>query len=427
MRPVNIVSCTLSMGTGNGISRMDEALARSVDRGRFRYTCCFTDISHPDTIRVPDWCVAVPAARRFERLCALFREADIVQFNGGFDPVACEAAAATGVPTLIEIMHQCDRGQRSPAIDVTVCVSEAVRAVQPFPERTEVIHNGIDTDLFRPAAPRPRDRTILLEVAQRGKAVHFHLDELAEPLLAVAPGIELLLAGSGQTGPDAHQGRVRFLGLRRDMPDLYAKAHFLVLASKQDAFGLACAEAMACGCLPIVSADGGMAEIVTHGRTGWLFDPRDRQGFLDLVRRAVAGESADGLETMRRQARAAILEQYSLGRCIDRYERLYLECAARNGLRQAPAAGPWLRRSAEGLIGETIMAAQARLDLEAIVAPWLDTLDLPLSPLGEPDDAYWRVCRTMLLSLFAEIARAGYQPLADALTARLERLFPLHS
>ncbi|WP_300156903.1 glycosyltransferase family 4 protein [Solidesulfovibrio sp.] len=427
MRPVNIVSCTLSMGTGNGISRMDEALARSVDRGRFRYTCCFTDIFRPDTVCDRDWCVAVPAAGRFERLCALFRDADIVQFNGGFDPVACEAAEATGVPTLIEVMHQCDRGQRSPSIDVTVCVSEAVRSVQPFPERTVVIHNGVDTELFHPAAPRSREGIVFLEVAQRGKAVHFHLDQLAEPLLALDPRIELMLAGSGQTGPEAYQGRVRFLGLRRDMPDLYAKAHFLVLASRQDAFGLACAEAMACGCLPIVSADGGMAEIVAHGRTGWLFDPRDRQGFLDLVRRAVAGESADGLETMRRQARAAILERHSLGRCIDRYESLYLECAAGNGLREAPAAEPWPRRSAEGLIGETIMAAQARLDLEAIVAPWLDTLDLPLSPLREPDDAYWRVCRAMLLSLFAEIARAGYQPLADALSTRLERLFPLQS
>jgi glycosyltransferase involved in cell wall biosynthesis len=425
MQPIRIVACTLSLGTGNGISRMDQALARGLDREKFRYTCCFTDISHPQTRATAGWHIAVSAAGRFERLCELFADADIVQFNGGFDPVACEAAVASGVPTLVEVMHQCDRGQRSPAIDVTVCVSEAVERVQPFREKTVVVPNGIDTDVFCPPAARPSDKIIFLEVAQRGKVMHFHLDDVADRLLALDPRVEIRLAGSGQDGAPSHGDRVRFLGLCEDMAALYAQAHFLVLASKRDAFGLACAEAMACGCLPLVAADGGMAEIVRHGRTGWLFDGRDRESFYALAGQAVAREAAGELTILRRQSREAILEGFSLRRCLDRYKALYTDCVARNGRRGAARkpAGP--RQSAEGLIGETIMGIQAHLDLEALIQLWIDAYNLPLAPLREPDDAYWLVCRSMLRSLFQEIADAGYASLSASLLARLEALYPL--
>ncbi|WP_029457363.1 glycosyltransferase family 4 protein [Solidesulfovibrio alcoholivorans] len=423
--PLRIVACTLSMGTGNGISRMDEALARGVDRERFHYTCCHTDIARPETAGGGDWYVPVSASGRFERLCALFADADIVQFNGGFDPVACEAAAAAQVPTLLEVMHQCDRGQRSPRIHATVCVSQAVRRVQPVPEKTLVIPNGIDVGTFSPTVARPADRIIFLEVAQRGKAVHFHLDDVADALLALDGRIALRLAGSGQTGPDSPCGRVRFLGLRTDMPDLYSGTHFLVLASKEDAFGLACAEAMACGCLPIVAADGGMAEIVEHGRTGWLFDPKDPGAFIATVREALALEAAGETAAMRRRSRRVIRKRFSMKTCIEAYEALYARCARENGVRDAVRTSPCLRRSAEGLLGETIMAMQARLDIEAILAPWLDTLATPLTPLGEPGDAYWLTCRAMLLSLFTSIAQAGYAPLAATLGKRLAALYPL--
>jgi hypothetical protein len=424
-RPLHIVACTLSMGTGNGISRMDEALARGVDRQRFHYTCAYTDIGHPETAEGGDWYVPVSASGRFERLCALFADADIVQFNGGFDPVACEAATAAQIPVLLEVMHQCDRGQRSPRIHATVCVSQAVRRVQPVPEKTLVIPNGIDVGAFSPTVARPADRTIFLEVAQRGKAVHFHLDDVADALLALDGRIALRLAGSGQTGPDSPCGRVRFLGLRSDMPDLYSGAHFLVLASKEDAFGLACAEAMACGCLPIVAADGGMAEIVEHGRTGWLFDPADPGAFIATVREALAFEAAGETAAMRSRCRRAIRERFSMETCIEAYEALYTRSARENGVRDAVRKRPCLRRSAEGLLGETVMAMQAKLDIEAILAPWLDTLASPLTPMNEPGDAYWLACRSMLLSLFESIAQAGYAPLAATLGKRLAALYPL--
>lgn len=428
MKPIRIVACTLSMGMGNGIARMDEALFRGLDRKRFQVTYCFTDITQPETVGHFPFHVPVPIKGRFDRLCELFRGADIVQFNGGFDPVVCEAATAAGVPTLIEVMHQCDRGQRSPAIHATVCVSEQVQSLQPFPERSTVIHNGVDTNIFRSCVERPNDRIILLEVAGRAKAVHFHLDELAEELLAIDPRIEIRLAGSGQEGNSLHDGRVTFLGIRDDMPELYSQAHFMVLASRQDAFGLACAEAMACGCLPVASNDGGMAEIVRPEADGWLFDGTDRDAFLRLIRHVVKREQAGELLTMRERARTTVVDRHSLDRCLAGFENLYEEACAQNGRYPTGAfheRGSGKRRSAEGLIGETLMGIQARMEPDAILGLWLDTHELSLSPMREPNDPYWLEARGMIRTLFEQVAEAGYGPLAATLSARLDILYPL--
>ena len=67
----------------------------------------------------------------------------------------------------------------------------------------------------------------------------------------------------------------------------------------------------------------------------------------------------------------------------------------------------------------------SKRDIEALLAPWLDTLASPLTPMNEPGDAYWLTCRAMLLSLFESIAQAGYAPLAATLTKRLAALYPL--
>ena len=118
---------------------------------------------------------------------------------------------------------------------------------------------------------------------------------------------------------------------------------------------------------------------------------------------------------MRARSRRAIRERFSMETCIKVYEALYARCARENGVRDGVRERPCLRRSAEGLLGETVMAVQAKLDIEALLAPWLDTLASPLTPMNEPGDAYWLTCRAMLLSLFESIAQAGYAPLAATL------------
>jgi glycosyltransferase involved in cell wall biosynthesis len=60
---------------------------------------------------------------------------------------------------------------------------------------------------------------------------------------------------------------------RPDAPELIAACDILVLPSVDDAWGLVLAEAMASGRPVIGSRSGGIPEVVTHGRTGFLVEP----------------------------------------------------------------------------------------------------------------------------------------------------------
>lgn len=270
---------------------------------------------------------------RLERLVNIFAEADIVQFAGGFAPIVCEAARIAQVPALVEVMHLCEAGQLYPNIDATICVSETVRRFQPDRAKTVVILNGVDVGefSFRGEAPPADGRFIILESSRREKPKHFHLDGLADDLLAIDPRIELWLAGRNQNGQSTD--RVKFLGLRDDVVELYRRADMMALFSVVEPFGLAAIEAMACGSLPLASNDGGMAEIIADGVDGWLVNGADRTAIAHAVRRAVAMRGTPEWEKMRRAARAKVETRFNAKDCVAEYENVYRSLVGKKGLR----------------------------------------------------------------------------------------------
>ena len=55
---------------------------------------------------------------------------------------------------------------------------------------------------------------------------------------------------------------------------LLSIADLFLLPSQQESFGLAALEAMACEVPVVASAVGGLNEVIEHGVTGFLHDPR---------------------------------------------------------------------------------------------------------------------------------------------------------
>jgi glycosyltransferase involved in cell wall biosynthesis len=78
--------------------------------------------------------------------------------------------------------------------------------------------------------------------------------------------------------------RVKFLGFRSDVPPLMTACNLVVHTSTApEPFGRVIAEAMLCG-TPVIAADaGGAAELIEHGRTGWLSPPGDANKLADLI------------------------------------------------------------------------------------------------------------------------------------------------
>ncbi|MDQ2807890.1 MAG: glycosyltransferase family 4 protein, partial [Chloroflexota bacterium] len=205
--------------------------------------------------------------------------------------------------------------------------------------RPTVIYNGVDTALFRPVGrgpwavgresdvseqaaanhgrdserrtqnaelnstahgPRPTAHVVLFAGRLvRWKGVEYLIEAL--PLLQT-PNVAVWIAGEGPYQPElqalaARLGvseRVQFLGQvpTADLPALYAQAAVVVGTSfVNETFGIALAEAMACGRPVVASRFGGFPEVVAEGETGLLArpqDPADLAAQLD----AVLGDSA---------------------------------------------------------------------------------------------------------------------------------------
>jgi glycosyltransferase involved in cell wall biosynthesis len=351
-RPLRLVNISIARGSGGGIPRMDTFYHRFIDRQTFDplFVICGVEDPADRPFDPAIEYVYTGAENRLERLVKIFAEADIVQFAGGFAPIICEAARIAQVPALVEVMHLCEAGQLYPNIDTTICVSETVRRFQPEPGKTVVILNGVDVDQFSlRAGPASDDKFIILESSRREKPKHFHLDSLADDLLCIDPRIELWLAGRNQDGPST--GRVKFLGLRDDIVELYRRADMMALFSVVEPFGLAAIEAMACGSLPIAADDGGMAEIITDGVDGWLVNGADRPAIVHAVRRAVAIRQTPEWENMRRAARSKVERRFSAKGCVAGYEKVYLVLVEKKG-RRTSSAHLTIRPTAETSLDE---------------------------------------------------------------------------
>lgn len=334
---IRIILCGVDTGGGGGIARMDTFFHRFLDRNAFDPIFVLPTHERPEETPYDptiDY-VYTGSEGRFGKLAGIFRDADIVQFSGGFDPLVCEAARAAGVPVLVEVMHLVEPGQLFDYIDMTVCVSRAVQKAQPNPAKTAVVLNGIDTDQFsfREGA-KEGGGMVFIEASRREKPKYFHLDKLAADIEDVSGDIEIWMAGRGQTGRSTE--KVKYLGMRDDIAELYARADVMALLSKMEPFGLVAVEAMACGCLPIVSDDGGLAEIVTHGVDGWLVPGHDRESVLRTMKEAVETRNTPKWEKMRRAARKTAVQKFSGRECIKQYERIYLDLVEKKGRRAEP-------------------------------------------------------------------------------------------
>jgi glycosyltransferase involved in cell wall biosynthesis len=94
-----------------------------------------------------------------------------------------------------------------------------------------------------------------------------------------------------------------------ELPGFLNASDVVVLPSVREQFGQVLVEGMACR-LPAIAVDAhGPSEIVSHGETGWLVEPDDREGLA-----AALVEAVNRPEERRRRgerARAVALERYS--------------------------------------------------------------------------------------------------------------------
>jgi glycosyltransferase involved in cell wall biosynthesis len=233
-------------------------------------------------------------------------------------------------PSLRWTIRACARRAARP--DAVVANSYTGRAFHMTlgyaPRAFPVIPNGVDTARFRPddtARWRLRSalgldkRTFVALHAARVDPMKDHATLAA--LAAMRPGVVFLAAGKDTerlSGPR----NLRGLGIRADMPELYAAADTVVSTSAfGEGFSNVIAEGMAAG-LPAVATDVGDARLIV-GDTGAIVPPRDPAALAAaLDRLAGAGPGERALRAA--AARARIEARFSLARCVDAFDALHV-------------------------------------------------------------------------------------------------------
>ena len=149
-------------------------------------------------------------------------------------------------------------------------------------QKVEVIYNGIDIEKFATATSYQKSMffddndTIIIQVSrfQRQKDQQTVIHALSD----LPENYKLLLVGDGGLKNDCQalanelnlQHRVKFLGVRMDVPALLKMADIIVQSSHWEGFGLAAVEGMAAG-KPVIASDvAGLRDIVKD--YGLLFE-----------------------------------------------------------------------------------------------------------------------------------------------------------
>ena len=163
-----------------------------------------------------------------------------------------------------------------------------------------VVHNGIDTDLFREVngvPKRPNSLVLVNSGEQSLKGVPY----LFQALRMLRDGTDIKLTIVGSPVPDGQYLRlIRQYGIEDmitftgrvtadELVRHYSTAEMCVVPSLYEGFGLPAAEAMACG-LPVVSTTGGaLPEVVgPDGVAGILIPPAQPEALAAAIRRLLA-------------------------------------------------------------------------------------------------------------------------------------------
>lgn len=213
------------------------------------------------------------------------------------------------------------------------------------PEKIRVVLNGIDFERVKVSGPDASERirrefdvkdAYLLLIAAR-----LHSEKGYEYLFRAMPQIKqkadrpvmLLVAGRGTFEKEYRQqvrelgceDSVRFLGFRKDLPDLMTSADLFVLPSVAEAFGLVLTEAIYLGTPVVATRVGGIPEIVDNGIDGLLVPPANNTALADAVVSLLTNPQRRA--EMSGAGREKIVRRFQFEAMVRAYEEIYEEAA----------------------------------------------------------------------------------------------------
>jgi L-malate glycosyltransferase len=258
-------------------------------------------------------------------------------------------------------VHRLALANASHVIAVSESVARALRAGAVFPEhKIRVVPNAVDLERFERARRSFEDRKressegnklesvagkSLLRVGIVGEISEVKGQEdfvRAATIVAekFGDGVEFVIVGedtsrTGETRPRVEsliaelglKERVSLTGWLEDVASVVASLDVFVSASRSEAFGMAMAEALACGVPVVATATEGAREIVEDGVTGLIVPLGDVSALASSV--VALLEDEPRRLAFGARARDSARERFSLERMTVATESIYIEAMRR--------------------------------------------------------------------------------------------------
>jgi glycosyltransferase involved in cell wall biosynthesis len=220
---------------------------------------------------------------------------------------------------------------------LAVSTDVAARLTGTAAARTQVVVNGVDAEVFSPGPPdaalraeMTSDPTAPLVLSLSRLDATKRVDHVIEAV-AQLPGVHLAVAGASTTDGGEEQrlvdlarrrlgDRVRFLGVRDDIPALLRTSDAYVLAGYQEGLPLGILEAQAVGCPAVAYPAAGVGEAITDGGTGLIASGGQPEDLAACLNRILT-DSGLG-RAMTAAARTRVLDRFSLATQADRCAEL---------------------------------------------------------------------------------------------------------
>jgi glycosyltransferase involved in cell wall biosynthesis len=278
--------------------------------------------------------MAAKIAKKYSKPLVLTQHNTFIEYEDSFwDHVEWLNDLAIGK----QVLKQADK-----IIVVSNATMKYVLSLGADPQKISVLHNGVDTDRFKPLTGVkdeirkklgiPKNAVVVITVRRLvyKNGVDTLIDS-AEIAIKKNPRLVFLVIGKGPDF-DEVKAKIAQLGIGNnfrltgfvsdgDLPFYYNAADFFVLPSKSgEGLPLVALEAMACG-LPVVATNvGGISEIITkdYGKVV----PPDAP---DALAEAVLEFSHRELSALKNELRTMIEQRYSWDKNVERLIEIYEE------------------------------------------------------------------------------------------------------
>src|SRR5262245_526379 len=339
-------------------------------------------------VRIVPWLVHPVAPMRdaiaVARLASILRDVDLIHTHSSKAGILGRSAARlAGVPGIVHTVHGWSFNDAQSAVerrlfieaeraaarvtDRIVCVShfDRDRGLEEgigHPAQYRVLRSGIDASLYA-TLPGARERMrgqlgategdLVVGSIANFKPQKSPLDFVEAARLARRrdPRLRFYIAGDGPLRPSVERAIaeadlgsvVRLLGWRDDVPQLLAATDIFLLTSLFEGLPRAVLQALASSVPVVATHTGGVAEVISSGRTGLLVPPGSPTAAAEAI--LALAKDPDGRSKMAAAGRSRLTDEFDNRRMVRDLEDLYDEVLGKTPARTAATSPSHLARA----------------------------------------------------------------------------------